>query len=190
METANFNFNIATPGAKTSNATRPELVATPTYNNFRLNGLATDVMELEHADHVMIVEDTNQDWEGRFYIAASTPEYGAKVAAVNKKPGTGKTLTFTYSGVYSKIIQEDGSKPALSPDAMADKGLLDKRITKKGNTSYVSTKIVSWGLGDPMETEIPEIGEVTLYPLIDAKVKDYNPRGNEEVGEANMGVEE
>jgi len=180
METANFNFNIATPGAKTSNATRPELVATPTYNNFRLNGLATDVMELQHEDHVMIVEDTNKDWEGRFYIASATPETGAKLAAVNKKSGYGKTLTFTYSGVYSKMIQEDGSKPALSPDAMADKGLLDKRITKKGNTSYVSTKIVAWGLGDPLETDIPEVGTVTLYPLIEANVKEYTPRGTEQ----------
>ena len=170
-----FKLSIATKGQKATNATRPELSLTPTYNQFRLNPLATKALDLEDGDYITIVEDNDKSWKGRFYIAVGTVENGAKLAAINKKKGVGRTLTFTFSGVYSRMLQGDGNAQNLAPDILSNEGFLTKHITKGQNASYVATKKIHWGIGEGMEVEI-DGEEMTVYPLVEAKEENYTPR--------------
>lgn len=171
-----FNFKPAKPGTKASNATRPELIVTPTLNKFTLNSMAADKIGLEHGDFVTITENQNaDDFDGRYFISKGYGDSFSKTAATNKSTGGGVALHFNYSGIYSKMLQGDASAYELSPKGLVDKGLAVAYKTDEDNTSYTAIKKVHFGIGEPMTVEIGE-EEVTLYPLTDSKFVDYTPR--------------
>lgn len=172
----NFSFKAAKPGTKASNSTRPELIVTPTINKFTLNNLGADKLGLEHGDFVTITENQNaEDFDGRYFISKSYGESYSKLAATNKSTGGGVALHFSYSGVYSKMLQEDVSAYELSPEGLVEKGLAQVSETESGNKSYTITKKIYFEIGEPMEVEIGD-ETVTLYPLTNSKTEEYKPR--------------
>lgn len=173
----NLNLTPAKPGTKSVKATRPELAVTPTFNQFSLNGLATDKMDLEHGETVTIHENDSEDFANRFYISKGVGKFASKVASATKTGGTGKTLTFNYAGVYSRMLQQDPTAPVASAETLAEKGLIQTRTTKKGNTSYTGLYRIYFGVGDGVEAEV-EGETVTVYPLIEPDIEPFEPRGN------------
>lgn len=183
MESVNFgsmNFSIARPGTKVSTSSRPELVLVPTLNKFSLNSLASKLMDVESGDYVTIlVNESASNLNEMYFITTGINEDSqSKLASVGNKKGTGRLLNFSYSGVWSKMIQNKVDAMELSPSALVDMGLVQARDTKTG-TSYTALKKVYYGLGEGFEAEINGVDTI-VYPLVDPKVVDYTPRATGE----------
>lgn len=129
---ANKTFGFAKLGAKTSDEIRPELIATTAPNKFQINRLGSTLLKVQTGNRVkMIVDDTATDVNEMFYlvVASSKDKSGALLASVGKKPGIGKSLVFNFSGVWSKMIQNDVNATELSPAALERKGFVVERMT-------------------------------------------------------------
>lgn len=180
MENVNFgkmSFSVAKPGVKPSNATRPELVLAPTFNKFNLNSLASSLMKVQNGDYVTIItNDEAADVNSMYFIAKGIGEEAqAKLASVGKAPGYGKSLSFNYSGLYSKMLQTKVDAQEISAEGLNELGLVEKRETEGGSESFVALKKIHFELGEPFEVEIDGM-ETTLYPLINMKEVAYTPR--------------
>lgn len=184
MESLNLEsmkLSIARPGTKAVSASNPELTTTPTINKFSINPLASKLMGLSHGDHVtIIVNDAADDINEMYFLTEGISEANqSKLAAVNKAEGVGRVLNFNYSGVWSKMLQFTTDAIELSPKALVDRGLAVERETKEGNTSFVATRKVSFEVGEAFPFEVGGAGEITLYPLVNGKVEEYEPRTND-----------
>lgn len=190
MENVNFgsfNLSVARPGTKVSTSSRPELILVPTINKFSLNSLASKLMDVEAGDHVTILtNDDASNLNEMYFITTGIGDEGqSKLASIGNKPGTGRLLNFSYSGVWSKMIQNKVDAIELSAQALVDKGLVQERETESGNTSYTGLRKVYFGLGEPVEVDINGETKV-LYPLVDSKAVDYTPRNSGEGVEAEV----
>ena len=178
METVNFgnlSISVARPGTKASTSSRPELVVTPTFNKLDLNPLASQKLGLEAGDYVTLLVNGNATTVDEMYLITKGigDEGQSKLASVGNKSGTGRKLTFSYSGVYSKMLQGKVDAIEMSAEGLSELGLMEKRVTQSDNTAYSATKKVHFGLGEGIEVE----GfEDVVYPLINPKYVDYNPR--------------
>jgi len=140
METSKFaglagkTFGFAKLGAKTSDETRPELIATTAPNKFQINRLGSSLLKIQTGNKVkMIVDDEAEDVNSMFYLVVASDKDksdAALLASVNKKAGIGKSLTFNFSGVWSKMIQNKVNATELSAPALERMGLVEERQTK------------------------------------------------------------
>jgi len=139
METSKFaglagkTFGFAKLGAKTSDETRPELIATTAPNKFQINRLGSSLLKLQTGDRVkMIVDDAAANVNEMFYlvVAPKQDKSGALLASVGKKAGIGKSLVFNFSGVWSKMIQNNVAATELSAPALERMDLVVERQTK------------------------------------------------------------
>lgn len=177
-----MKLSIAKPGSKAVVASTPQLNTTPTVNKFSINPLTSKLLGVQHGDHVsIIVNDAAETIDEMYFLAQGVNDSNqSKLAAVNKAPGVGRVLNFNYSGVWSKMLQFSTEAVELSLKALVERELAVERVTKDGNPSFTATKKVTFNVGEGFEYDLGgSIGEVTLYPLVDAKIEDYTPRDNE-----------
>jgi hypothetical protein len=185
---ANLSLSVARPGTKAQSSANPELTLTPTINKFSLNPLATKLMGLKDGDGITILTNDNaENINEMYFLAVGHTADQAKLAAVKKQQGIGRTLNFAYAGVYSKMLQGTTDAVEVTPQGMVDMGLVEQRITKSDNKSYVSLKKVYAIVGEGFELDI-DGSEVVAYPLTDLRYEDYDPR--EMAGEEVEGIEE
>lgn len=180
METVNFgnlSISVARPGTKASTSSRPELVVTPTFNKLDLNPLASQKLGLEAGNYVTILVNNNATTVDEMYFITEGlgGEGQSKLASVGNKPGTGRKLTFSYSGVYSKMLQGKVDAIEMSSEGLSELNLMEKRVTATDNVAYSATKKVHFEVGDGVEVEI-DGEERVIYPLTNSKYVDYNPR--------------
>ena len=208
METSKFaglagkTFGFAKLGAKTSDETRPELIATTAPNKFQINRLGSSLLKLQTGDRVkMIVDDAAKSVDEMFYlvVAAAKDKSGALLASVGKKPGIGKSLVFNFSGVWSKMVQNDVKATELSPAALVRMGLAIERMTtpmKDENGVVGESKSVyaakSKTFCEIVDTEIDMVIEEQSYRLFaltniqieevteDAVADDENAEGDDD----------
>lgn len=175
VDFGNLDLQVSRPGTKVSGATRAELILNPTFNKLSLNGIATNKMGVEHGDFVTIIENKNaESLNEKFFITKGIGEgQQAKLASVTKEGGSGKVLSFNYSGVYSKMLQETTDAIELSPEALEEKELVNIYETSGGKRAYTATKKMFFEIGDAVEAE--GIGDI--YPLINMKSSPYTGKG-------------
>lgn len=188
METVNFgnlNFTIARPGTKASTSSRPELVTTPTLNKFDLNPLASQKMGVEDGDYVTIlINDAAANINEMYFLTHGLGDEGqSKLASVGKKAGPGRRQTFSYSGVYSKMLQGATEVVEMSAEGLAELGLMVKRVTAADNIAYSALKKVHFEVGDGVEVDLNG-QDAVVYPLTNVKFVDYDPREGVEAGDA------
>jgi len=138
METSKFSglaaksFSFAKLGAKTSDETRPELIATIAPNKFQINRLGSKLLNIQTGDRVkLIVDQPTTDLDAMFYlvVASAKDKTGALLASVGKVKGVGRSLVFNFSGVWSKMIQQDVAATELAAPALERMGLVISRMT-------------------------------------------------------------
>lgn len=183
MESTNFmKFSVNRPGTKVTASSKPELTLLPTFNKFNLNPAATKKLGWEHGDHITIITNEGADsFDELYYITKGIGEGNqSKLSAIGNKPGLGRMVSFNYSGVYSRMVQGTTDATEVSADNLSRDGFVQKRTTEGGKTAYTALKKIHFSIGEPVEAEIND-ETVELYPLIDARFEDFNPRA--ETGE-------
>ena len=158
METSKFaglagkTFTFAKLGAKTSDETRAELIATTAPNKFQINRLGSKLLNIQSGDRVkLIVDQPTEDLNAMFYlvVASAKDKDAALLASVGKVKGVGRSLVFNFSGVWSKMIQQNVEATELAAPALERMGLVVSRMTtpmkpKEGaeNTEVNEPKLV------------------------------------------------
>ncbi len=181
MESTNFmNLSVNRPGTKVSSSSTPELVLLPTFNKFSLNPAASKRLGWEAGDHITIITNEGaEDINNTYFITAGIGEGNqSKLASIENKKGTGRMLTFNYSGVYSRMVQGTPDALEASPDGLARQGLVLKRTTETGKIAYTTLKKIYFKIGDPIEVELNG-NDTEIYPLVDMRAEDFVPKYNE-----------
>lgn len=180
MESTNFmKFSVNRPGTKVSSSSTPEVVLLPTFNKLGVNPVATKKLGWEHGDYVTIITNDNaEDMNSLYFITDGIDGNRSQLSSVGGTKGVGRSLTFNYSGVYSRILQGKVDAVESSPDGLVQLGLVQKRQTEGGKTAYTALKKVHFEIGDAIEVEINGVDK-EIYPLINPRFEDYNPRAAE-----------
>jgi hypothetical protein len=179
-------------GKKAVTAVRAELILNPTYNKFTLNSIASELLKVQNGDYVAIlVNDDSTSIDDKFFIVKTSDTSKALLASVKKHEGIGRNVTFSYSGVYSQILQfanniKDGI--ALSAKELTKLNLMQERETPNGSTAYsalkkVKSELVAVNDGDG---NVMTIDENPVFSLCNIEIEDYTPR--ELTGEASEDV--
>lgn len=181
MENFNFdslNLTAAKPGTRAVGSSIPELYTAPTVNKFVLNALAAKKMGLQHKDTITIlVNEEATDINQMYFLVKGIDGMCASLAANTKEAeGTNNTLTFSYAGVWSRIVQYDVDAVEVSMEELARQELAETRTTEGGKTAHSALRKVFFKVGDAQEA-----GDMTVYPLINSRVEDFKPRGKAEV---------
>lgn len=151
METSKFSglagkkLSFAKLGAKSSDETRPEIIATTMPNKFQLNRLASRMLGLETGNRVKIViDDDATDINEMYYLVVANEKDGdaAKLASVGKEKGIGRVLVFNFSGVWSRMIQMKVDASELSAKALSELGFTTARQTVQNEGSTAEPKLV------------------------------------------------
>lgn len=189
MENLNFNFDltIAKPGTRAVGSSSPELYTAPTINKFVLNSLASKKMNLQHKDTVTIlVNEKAEDINQMYFLTKGIDGMCASLAANLNKDGevAGDNLSFSYAGVWSRMVQYEVDAIEVSMEDLAKQGLADTRTTEAGKTAHSALRKVFFKVGDAIES-----GDMTVYPLIESRVDDFKPRGKAEETEPETETE-
>lgn len=173
MQELNFNsINLTAekPGTKASTSSTPELYTAPTLNKLVLNSLATEKMGVDKGDTVTIfVNNDATDVDQMFFITKGVEGMDAKL---NSNAAEGRTLSFSYSGVWSKMLQASPDAQNINAEALERMGLMVSRTSDtSGRVSYSANRKVTFELGDGQEHE-----DMIIYPLINHRISDYTPR--------------
>ena len=146
-------------GTKASNDTVPTITVLNIPNKFQLNRLATDLMGLKVEDRVRIFQfSADADLNERYFIAKTSADdlSAAKTAASNSatKAKSGIDMAFSYSGVWSVLIQNEVGATELGYEAMVEKGCVVKGETSGNNVRYRSANAV--------KLEVQEVGPAVI----------------------------
>lgn len=167
---------VIDPLTKLSNETTAQLVLTPTFDNFSINGLASKLMKVEHGNHVSIIRDPEATDINEKYALAVVKDADidkirvAKVAAVNAVPGFGKTLNFRFSGIYGAMVLGDVTKDGVSKAALVEAGLVKKTLTPSDKDAYTLVNKLTFDLGEEITFTNAKGIELRVYPLVNRTV--------------------
>lgn len=186
---ASLNLVVAKAGKKVPTSVRPELIVLPTVNRFSINSLASEAMKLESGDKITLLVNTEaESFDEKFFITRGFGEDAATLAATGKAKGYGRVLTFNYSGIWGQMLQNDVEAGDAGPDYLVELGIVEKRQTPQGKTSYTALRKVIFEIQSMGEQDLggDELQEV--FALTNSKLVDYTPRT---VGEGEeQGLEE
>lgn len=144
-------------GERAPQEIKPGVEVSNQYNKFRITKTAAEIIGLKTGDRVKLFVTNSEEMYGRYLLAVAkdTDELSAKVATAGKKEGFG-SLTFNYSGVWSKMIQCE------NPTAM-EKSIhafvAENMGVVRNKTGYVNCK-VTYGI-----EHLEEVNEDN--PLVD-----------------------
>lgn len=144
-------------GERAPQEIKPGVEVSNQYNKFRITKTAAEIIGLKTGDRVKLFVTNAEEMYGRYLLAVAkdTDELSAKVATAGKKEGFG-SLTFNYSGVWSKMIQFDN--PAAMEKSIH--AFVAENIgVVRNKTGYVNYK-VTYGI-----EHLEEVNEEN--PLVD-----------------------
>lgn len=126
------NLNVVAKGTKTTNDARPEVVTGRAINKFTMNASAAALLDVDNGDNVVMfyIPDA-ESLDEKFFIAKGTAK-DAKLASSNKTIGVPKVLNFSYSSLWSLMIQEDLDAQPLGERALVEKGIMKYVPTQMG----------------------------------------------------------
>ncbi len=125
------NFAVVTKGTKTTNDARPEVITQRAINKFVLNGSASTLLNVQDGDSVVIITNPRaESMDEKFLIAKAAG--GAKLATTGHKKGLGLPMTFSYSSVWSLIVQGKVDAKPLGEQALVEMGLMKEYPTQLG----------------------------------------------------------
>ncbi len=180
---ANFNFKQAfvKSGSKPTNEASPIININSTFNSFRLNKKAMQLIGVqpgvEGHDRVVMYDMGAQasDINSRFFISKSFTMKGVDIGAKVASNGS-----FNYSGVYGCMLANDMDVLSINAQGLIDKGLVYPKDADS-NSQYIATKVGYAKvavLGDGEEQEVPSddgTGRV-LYTISDLALNDHASR--------------
>jgi hypothetical protein len=179
-----LNLTLARAGFKASNVTRPAITLLPTYNRFSINSLGSKAMGLQHGDTVsFLVNEEAEDVNNMFFICKGIEGNEALLSSVKGRKGTGLTLNFNFAGIYARMLQMDTDAMEVSPERLAELGLVEKRITEQENVAYSSRKKIEFALVSQGELNIGTEEEPVareIFALTEVKEIEYDPKTSEE----------
>lgn len=126
------NLNVVEKGTKTTNDARPEVVTGRAINKFTINASAAALLDVDNGDNVVMfyIPDA-ESLDEKFFIAKGTAK-DAKLASSNKTIGVPKVLNFSYSSLWSLMVQEDLDAQPLGERALVEKGIMEYVPTQMG----------------------------------------------------------
>lgn len=126
------NLNVVAKGTKTTNDARPEVVTGRAINKFTMNASAAALLDVDNGDNVVMfyIPDA-ESLDEKFFIAKGTDK-DAKLASSNKTIGVPKVLSFSYSSLWSLMVQEDLEAQPLGERALVEKGIMEYVPTQMG----------------------------------------------------------
>lgn len=143
MKKSQFNFSNlrkAVKGQKVSNDIRPEIMTGTAINKFTMNGSASQIIGLADGDYLMLFENPDATgMDDKYFVAKTVSDEGAKVASAQHSKGTGRPLTFNFSGIWSKMLQCEVDALTLGMDALVEKGLMKEVETQKNKEGVMLT---------------------------------------------------
>lgn len=194
------NLNVVAKGTKTTNDARPEVITARMINKFSLNGSASELLGVQDGDSVIMFKlDGAEDINEKFFIAKAAD--GNKLSSAGHAKGTGRPLTFSYSSIWSLLVQMDVNAKPLGEQALVEAGILKNVPTQLGRAKEDGTKEMCYAnlapftigyalslVTDKNEQAIPvEIDGVTyekIFVLSDPIVRKANEKEVYE-GESN-----
>jgi hypothetical protein len=180
----NFNFKSALvkSGKKVVDESKPVLTLLSTFNNFKLNRKAMQMLDVAPGGAVVLLDGGAQapDLEHRFFIGKSfkapdkkgkMTEYGSKIT---------ENQSFTYSVVYGAILAQDMDVISITPESLIERGLLYDKSEGSKSTQYISAKvgtadIIPFADGEPQE--VADNVFIPLFLLTNFDFEDYTPKG-------------
>jgi hypothetical protein len=193
----NFSKGQVKSGAKSVDESYAQLSLTPTYNTFKLNNKAMGLLGIVPGDRVIMFDMVSlgaTDQNDRYYLASAE---GIEIDGVEQGAKVTTTRSFNYGGIYGTIIADDFEVTSISPVSLAEKGLLEQRVSTSdaGNvtTMNISLKVASCKLVAVNDGELCEVqgGEPRqLFQLTDFTFKSHTPRGGDDEDEGDEGFDE
>lgn len=191
MEKMNFDFlkagvnegrfGTVAKAAKVSDETRPELVVNISINKLCINGLASQMLNIESGDFMKAMVLTKEQCEGdvnkKFFIMVSKTKSDdmMTLASVGKAKGVGRKLFCSYAACYSQLLQNTVDAMAVSPEALTELGFA-YRINKtdkdgKSYIKYTANREVHYELVDTgVDYPNSDGSMLRIYACVDAKV--------------------
>lgn len=175
MENLNFdsiNLSIARPGTRAAGSSTPEVYTAPTVNKLVMNAVASKKLQLQHGDTVTIlVNEDAADVNQMYFLTKGIKGMEAQLASTAKEKAVGQTLSFSYAGIWSRMVQNTTDAVEVSTDSLEREGLVVSRETEAGKTSYSATRKVFFEIGEAIEHD-----DMVIYPLVNNRVDKYDPR--------------
>lgn len=132
-------------GTKTTNDSRPELVTGRALNKFTLNSSAAELLNVEDGSYVTLFTLPDaEDFNSKFFIAKGTKDTkSAKLTSAGHKKGF-MPLAFSYSSVWSLMIQLDINAKPLGERSLVEAGLMQYVPTQLGRKKEDGTQAMSY----------------------------------------------
>ena len=185
MKSVNFKSAFVKSGTKTVSEAAPQLVLLSTYNGFKLNNLAVNLLGITPGkDRVVMFDNFDADEstpiEERFLIARAdfTDEDGIEQGAL-----VSKLKTFNYSQVYSAMLLGNPEVQSCSVADLQNAGKMDGKIA----LSTITMELVPY---QDTPVEIAEGVERMVYKLVNWNEKAHTPKGSQEEVEVEVEVED
>ncbi len=172
----NFKNAMVKSGSKSVDESYAQIQLTSTFNVFKLNNTALNMMGIGEGDRVVMFDmgAAAEDENSRFFITTGYTnqndiEEGAKITSGR---------TFSYNVVYGAILLNDGKTLSIHPDTMIEKGLLYPKNESKSSqyvaTKTASAKLVPFNDGEPVE--ITDGISQPVYMLTDIRFEEHTKR--------------
>jgi hypothetical protein len=195
-----------TPGVKTFQSSKPELITDLGVNKFTINAKVAQMMGLAAGDYIYMIDAgvDATDMNDRFYICkgfmANGKMQGAKLATTSKEAKENVRLSFSYSRVWGAMLNNELEVSELTPTDMLKKGLVQEYVTEAdaagkhegGNLArralkrlYYEVEPVTDEEGNAVETAVFQdndgnVIEVPVFILTKGFFKDVDEKDVEE----------
>ena len=126
-------------GERISNDTIATIETSSQLNKFRINSMASEMMNVVSGNRVKIYTTGSDEIDGKYLlvIAADDANDAAKLASPTKKAGFG-VQQFNYAGVWSKIAQGTADAQEKSGQTLVEEGV----AVQRKNAYYLDHKMV------------------------------------------------
>lgn len=176
-------FGTVAKAAKVSDEIRPELVVNISINKLCINGLASQMLNIESGDYMKAMVLTKDQCEGdinkKFFIMVSKVKTDdmMTLASVGKAKGVGRKLFCSYAACYSQLLQHDVDAMAISPDKLAELGFaygVDKKDKEgKSYVKYTANREVHYELVDTgVDYPNSDGSMLRIYACVNAQIVD------------------
>lgn len=196
-----FNLNglkAADHNVKPQSSDKAELILLPTVNKFQISPKAAELLGLASGDNITFIEqDEEASLEGHFFV---TKGFGKKLAKLASNTDSAQSpLTFSWAGIYGRILTGDPMSATLTMEALEEKGLLVSRetasytkktgVTTGGKKAYSAAYKVAFDLEEAGTVQLDGMEEAQpIYALTNPQKVEYTPRDRKEAEDAEDNI--
>jgi hypothetical protein len=165
-------------GERVSNDVIPTIETSSQLNKFRINKMASELMNVVAGNRVKIFTTSSDDINGKYLlvVAADEAQDAAKLASPTKAKGH-SVQQFNYAGVWSKIAQGTADAQEKSGAALVEEGVAVQRASAyylDHKTVYELVEVDNFNDENPLVDPATNAQYTSVFTLINPKFIDVD----------------